>query len=96
MKGANMGSLHAGDQCALRDTVGRGRILAMCEEIRRGCQRLDTDTMRAKLQHGFAEAAAGGPTESVAEKPAAAGCRRDGSMPLLQVPRGRKPLSLWD
>ena len=52
--------------------------------------------MRAKLQDGFAHAAAGGPTECVEENPAAAGHRRDGSMPLLQVPRGRKPLSLWD
>ena len=90
---AELETMLEGDQCTLRDTVGRERILEMCKEIRRGRQRLDTPTMLAKLQHGFAEAAtaAGGPTEGSAEaRPA------DGSMPLLQVPRGRKPLSLWD
>ena len=64
--------LEAG-QCTLRDTVGRERILEMCKEIRRGCQRLDTPAMLAKLQHGFAEAAAaaGGPTQgSVEARPA--------------------------
>ena len=88
---AELETMIEGDNCSLRDTVGRERILEMCKEIRRGCQRLDTSTMLAKLQHGFTEATAGGSSQASAEERPG-----DGSMPLLQVPRGRKPLSLWD
>ena len=66
---AELETMLEGDQCGLRDAVGRERILEMCKEIRRGCQRLDTPAMLAKLQQGFAEAAAGagGPTHGSAE-----------------------------
>ena len=104
---AELESLLEGDRCALRDTVGRERILQLCKDIRKGCERLDRPSMLAKLQHGFAAAAAGSKpphstqvasqeadptTKTCSASPGLSG----GAMPLLQVPRGRKPLSLWD
>ena len=55
---AELKTLMEGGLCPLQDEVGRERILDMCRESRRSCQRLYTSSTLAKLQEGFAKVVA--------------------------------------
>ena len=103
----------------LIDDAGRERILKLCQDVRRRCQRLSSADMRAKLEWELQQAAVGSPTflhDDSAAPDAANGLSSgapaddtppansapqepratDGSLALLEVPRARAPLSLWD
>ena len=77
----------------LVDDAGRERILDMCKDIRKRCEKLSKPERQQKLQAQLAEIASrSGQTSSSDDNRAASG----DAVPLLEVPRGDKPLSLWD
>ena len=72
----------------LADDVGRTRILNMCREVREKCQRLDASEIRNKLEKEMQQAVLGSATWQK---------KVDGDgISLLQEPRGKVPLSIWD
>ena len=72
----------------LTDDVGRTRILNICHEVREKCERLAPSEKQQKLEKEMQQAALGTATWQK---------KVDGNgIPLLQVPRGKVPLSLWD
>ena len=77
----------------LVDDAGRERILDMCKDIRQRCEKLSKPERQQKLQTQLAEIASrSGQTSRSDDNSSASGS----AIPLLQVPRGDKPLSLWD
>jgi hypothetical protein len=89
-----------GSNSLLEDEAGRARILELCEDIRRRCGRLSSREAKAELERLLQQAATGQPahlqaTEAGAAGPSAPGAE-PGAMPLLEVPRGKQPLSLFD
>lgn len=85
------GSLDGG--AGLVDDAGRERILDICKDVRKKCEKLGRAEKQQRLQSHLAEVASrcgltGSPDDLAAPS--------SGGMPLLEVPRGDKPLSLWD
>ena len=72
----------------MTDDVGRTRILNICRDVREKCQRLDASEIKNKLEKEMQQAVLG---SAKWQKEV------DGNgIPLLHVPRGKVPLSLWD
>jgi hypothetical protein len=99
---AEMESLAEGQGASalLQDEAGRTRITDLCEQIRKRCARLSSSEMRQDLERLLQQAATGQPAhlqraqEASLEVPATA--TEPGVMPLMEAPRGRQPLSLFD
>ena len=80
-----------GGACLL-DDAGRQRLVDMCKDVRKRCEKLSRPERQQKLQAHLADVAArAGQTSSSDDTSAVSD-----SVPLLEVPRGDKPLSLSD
>ena len=77
------------------DEAGRKRILKMCEAIREKCKQLSRPERAQKLQESLAKSAAGVEPCADTPQPEIPPVNTD-TVPLLEVPRGRVPLSLWN
>ena len=98
---AEVESAIEGGGCLL-DEAGRDRVLALCSKVRQTAVRLDRPEHLTRLQQSFqrlcgvhvaeTELSKGCPEKSV-EHPGGGGA---GRIPSLNVPRGKKPLSLFD
>ena len=89
-----------GASALLQDEADRTRITDLCAQIRKRCARLSSSEMRQDIKRLLQQAATGQHArlqqaqEASSEVPATATVV--GVMPLMEAPRGKQPLSLFD
>lgn len=77
------------------DEVGRARVLDLCASVRKTAARISSTDRQHKLQAAFQRAANGVPPEPRTCSKAATGVS-SAAVDHLVVPRGKRPMSLFD